>query len=234
MRFLQIVIIFTFIFITNIQASERIGIYIGTFDPPHSGHIKIVNIAIEEAQLDKVIVIPNFDAPHKPNATSVDLRFRMTQLTFRNLPNIDVVTPQLFSLLTELNNNGSTDDVYKYLVEQSLPDNLLFQISGSDIINRYKDRVSAIKINHPRLKLLLTNRPEEDPMDEEFVASYKHIIHLLRTPSSEVSSTYLRKQIASNQRLEHLTEFLHPEVLDFIIDNKLYLPKSECEKPLLE
>ena len=44
---------------------KRIGIYGGTFNPPHIGHILAAQQAIEKLQLDKLLLIPDRIAPHK-------------------------------------------------------------------------------------------------------------------------------------------------------------------------
>ena len=42
----------------------RIGIYGGTFDPPHNGHIAAAKAAMERLALDKLLLIPTFIPPH--------------------------------------------------------------------------------------------------------------------------------------------------------------------------
>ncbi len=79
-----------FIFSHSALSNEKIGILLGTFDPPHSGHLHIALVAMNEASLDKIIVIPNFDAPHKPNATDSSHRLLMTSLAFADHKNIIV------------------------------------------------------------------------------------------------------------------------------------------------
>ncbi len=47
------------------MAMERIGIYGGTFNPPHIGHIQAAKQAVKTLQLDKLLLIPDRVAPHK-------------------------------------------------------------------------------------------------------------------------------------------------------------------------
>ncbi len=44
---------------------ERIGVYGGTFNPPHIGHIQAAEQAIRELELDRLLLIPAGIAPHK-------------------------------------------------------------------------------------------------------------------------------------------------------------------------
>ncbi len=68
--------------------TERIGIFGGTFSPPHLGHRRALEAFIKQEQLDRVLVIPTGIPPHKipdGEATSQD-RFAMCQLAFGDLP----------------------------------------------------------------------------------------------------------------------------------------------------
>lgn len=44
---------------------ERIGIYGGTFNPPHLGHIQAAKFALDALKLDRLLIIPDRVAPHK-------------------------------------------------------------------------------------------------------------------------------------------------------------------------
>lgn len=55
----------------------RIGVYFGTFDPVHEGHIETALQAQKQFSLDEVVIIPNFTTPHKPNATPFSTRLDM-------------------------------------------------------------------------------------------------------------------------------------------------------------
>lgn len=63
---------------------QRIGIFGGTFNPPHIGHLNIANEFIREYSLSKVFIIPTYIPPHKesPNLASADARMEMCELTF--------------------------------------------------------------------------------------------------------------------------------------------------------
>jgi nicotinate-nucleotide adenylyltransferase len=71
---------------------KRIGIYGGSFSPPHNGHIEAVNSFQKAMMLDKVLVIPTYIAPHKQNAAtaSAEHRLAMTSLAFKDLDFVTV------------------------------------------------------------------------------------------------------------------------------------------------
>ena len=66
---------------------ERIGIYGGTFNPPHIGHMRAAAHAIETLKLDRMLLIPNSVAPHKivVNGASGEQRLEMLRLSARGM-----------------------------------------------------------------------------------------------------------------------------------------------------
>lgn len=72
---------------------ERIGIYGGTFNPPHLGHIGAAQCAAKALGLDKLLVIPDRIAPHKQlpvDSPAPEQRLEMLQLSLRNMPEMEV------------------------------------------------------------------------------------------------------------------------------------------------
>ena len=59
------------------MAKERIGIMGGTFDPIHQGHIRMAQCALESMPLDRVLMLPSGNPPHKPDVTPAEDRYRM-------------------------------------------------------------------------------------------------------------------------------------------------------------
>ncbi len=59
------------------MAKERIGIMGGTFDPIHQGHIRMAQCALEGMHLDRVLMLPSGNPPHKPGVTPAEHRYRM-------------------------------------------------------------------------------------------------------------------------------------------------------------
>ena len=69
-----------------IKLHRRIGLMGGSFDPPHLAHAALAQSAIEQLQLDRLIVLPTGDARHKSRTlTDGQHRLKMTQLAFAGL-----------------------------------------------------------------------------------------------------------------------------------------------------
>src|SRR5260370_29124570 len=102
----------------------RLGIFGGTFDPIHIGHIAAAGAAMESAHLDRLIFIPSAQPPHRAAATApAEDRFAMTNLAMQREPRFalsDVeVTPggksYTADTLTELARQPPSDDLFLIL-----------------------------------------------------------------------------------------------------------------------
>jgi nicotinate-nucleotide adenylyltransferase len=74
------------------MAKIRLGIYGGTFSPPHLGHVSAARSFVRGADLDKLIIMPDFTPPHKldfGNATAED-RLEMCRIAFADVPCTEV------------------------------------------------------------------------------------------------------------------------------------------------
>ena len=221
-----------FLFSLNIFASQKIGIMMGTFDPPHIGHLNIIETAIMDADLDKVIIIPNFNAAHKPNATDIEHRMAMTRIFFAGKNKLEVISQSEFQYLQTLKAIFGTNSTYEYFLENSTENQQYFQITGSDALLRYQYHTAALYINNDRLDLLVSQRPDEGEFTSTHVEGAKHKIQLLSNPSLKISSTELRKAISENaNNLSSIEENIGTEVLNYIKLTKLYM--SDCSQALM-
>ena len=72
---------------------ERIGIYGGTFNPPHIGHLQAVTQAARALDLTRVLLIPDRIAPHKtmpPNSATGEQRLQMLRIAAAGNPRLEV------------------------------------------------------------------------------------------------------------------------------------------------
>lgn len=72
--------------------SEILGIYGGTFSPPHLGHRKAAEVFLDAVKPDRLLIIPTFLPPHKTfsSADSPEHRFEMCRLCFGDLPQTEI------------------------------------------------------------------------------------------------------------------------------------------------
>jgi nicotinate-nucleotide adenylyltransferase len=67
-----------------------IGLFGGAFNPPHLGHLELARRAIDEFDLDKLIVLVSGDPGHKEVECPVDVRVDLAKRAFADLPNVEV------------------------------------------------------------------------------------------------------------------------------------------------
>ena len=109
----------------------NIGIYGGTFDPPHVGHVTAAKAAMEALHLDKLLLIPDRQPPHKALAADgagMQQRYDMTVLATAELGKRAEVSDM------ELRRTGAsyTADTLTTLREQ-YPEDTLYLLMGSDM-----------------------------------------------------------------------------------------------------
>ena len=110
------------------MAKERIGIMGGSFDPIHQGHIRMAQCALESLRLDKVLMLPSGNPPHKPDITPAEHRYRMVCAACAGLDGLEPCRE-------ELDRTGViyTVDTLSILHEK-YPKAELFYIIGADTL----------------------------------------------------------------------------------------------------
>ncbi len=66
------------------------GLFGGAFDPPHNGHVALARGAVEHFALERLVVIPTGVAPHKEVRTPGELRLRLAEAAFADVPGAEV------------------------------------------------------------------------------------------------------------------------------------------------
>ena len=114
----------------------RIGIYGGTFDPVHIGHISAALAAMEEMKLDRLLLIPAATPPHKQaGETGTGHRVAMLRLAVENLrrPDVEVSTVEI-----ERGGKSYTADTVQTVLAQ-YPGAELFLLMGTDMLQSLPD-----------------------------------------------------------------------------------------------
>jgi nicotinate-nucleotide adenylyltransferase len=189
----------------------RIGLYGGSFDPIHLGHLLVAQAAYEEAGLDRVIFIPAAQSPFKPGRKTSpnQVRAQMMRLALagRTYCELD---------LQEIERGGisyTIDTVRAY--HARFPEAELFYIIGMDHVPLLPKWRSGSELGQ-LLQFLVVPRPGEP------VAAYPAGFrgrHLRGFPI-ELSASQVRERVRGGQPVDLLVE---PAVADCIRYNGLYL-----------
>ena len=183
---------------------QKIGLFGGSFDPIHLGHVEIAQMAIKEIPLDILIVMPAGKAPHKNGAFfSDELRLKMTQAAMAELNDDRIVVSDWEVNQAQVNGKTSfTVDTMRYL-KKKYPGSELYLILGTDmfkIVSTWKDP----EIIAANMKLVLVNRRGEKrykpiiKKDSVYTNIYSPDVVISAEPL-EVSSTEIRRRLASGE-----------------------------------
>ncbi|HEV8581331.1 MAG TPA: nicotinate-nucleotide adenylyltransferase [Thermoanaerobaculia bacterium] len=175
----------------------RIGLFGGSFDPIHRGHIEPVRAARRSLSLDRVIYLPTARPPHKPGRTLAPAHARYTMVELALL-----AEEGLYASPHEL-----TPDRPAFTIETlehfrgEMPEAELFLLVGSDSLADLHHWVRWREIPQAARLVVLTRPgwdPETVPLDPEVaeLARTDRVL-LLRQPPVDVSSTRLRELLAA-------------------------------------
>lgn len=177
----------------------KLGVYIGSFNPPHIGHIDIVNYLLN-GFVDKVLIVPTNGYWNKQDL--VDIKHRIAMLKF--FESTDVI-------IDSVNNNY----VYTYELMRALSIQYsydLYLIIGADnIINFDKWKNYRELLGY---KIIVMNRDNIDIFKYILKYDLGNFIIVNDYPFIDVSSTYIRNNLDSL--------LIDKRVLKYIKDNNLY------------
>jgi len=200
--------------------AQSIGLFGGTFNPIHNGHLILAEEARIQHRLDLVLFIPNFIPPHRTHPaleTSAELRYMMTVFA--------TVSNPFFSVSDiEIKRQGLSYTVDTVLeLKRQNPENRYSLITGADALtlhrwHRFKELLEAVE------SLLVADRSTEgrDAVAEKLKQENPGLVEKLKavtmTPVA-VSSTEIRERIKNGSGIRYLV----PESVEqFIERNLLY------------
>lgn len=210
---------------------SRIGVFGGTFNPPHKAHLRLAQKAIEDAELDRVIVIPAYTPPHKsaPQLLSAQDRLELCRLTFRG---------EKFEISDiEIKRKGKSYTIETLEALKAVyPQDELVLIIGSDMLlsfekwYRFEDILSIASL------CVMTR---EHAVTQEELRSYcKNTLSLsenrfviLDCEALELSSTDIRNEIEGG---ENFKARVTKEAADYIEEKGLFSPFYIKLKALLK
>ena len=199
--------------------AKRLGMFGGSFDPPHIAHVALAQHAIEQFQLDELRIIPTGDAWHKSrNLTPSPHRLAMTRLAFADLQQA-VVDPR------EIDRTGATytiDTLQELHAE--VPGAHLFLFIGADQAQAFKTwhrwqdivGISKVVVAHRRLD-------EQSGTPSQWHNAVSPDVQRLDMPSLNVSATEIRAHFAqSSHPIASKSAWLPAAVQDYIEQHSLY------------
>lgn len=198
---------------------KRIGIYSGTFDPVHNGHIEFVRTAIERCGLDKVFFLVEPRPRRKHGVKALEHRIRMVQLAIKDDPRLSTIVLEQarFSVnhtLPILQSRFSGQQIYFLMGED-----FFSHLSHWPHIDQLLQSVSfiiGVRSDKPndelRAHIAQVEKSRGQQMKYEFI----------KTKQSSVSSNAIRNKIKKGEPAPDL----HPAVADYIAEQNLYASET--------
>ncbi len=179
---------------------RRIGVFGGTFDPPHLGHLEIAREAYEKASLDGVLFIPTGTPKYKLDMHDVSDkadRLQMLELLLIGEPWASVSTIEM-----DREGNSYTSDTLREL-NKAFPGDELFLIVGSDSLKCMKDwHEPAVVFAYAKVIVILRDSDTWESLQgliRDYKINYKADISVIYGRKYNISSTDLRERIAQGE-----------------------------------
>ena len=198
------------------SVGQYIGIFGGSFDPVHTGHLLVAQAAIEELQLSRLFLIPAACSPFKLDQQPTPAAHRLAMLRLAFAGRTDCEVDDL-----EIQRGGTsfTIDTVRHFA-QKYPGSKLFYLIGADNVpklNQWRDANELAKL----AEFIVIPRPGDAPalLPSPFQGSY-----LVDHPFG-VSASQIRARAKANLPLEPLVP---AAVSQFIRNNRLYQTESKA------
>jgi nicotinate-nucleotide adenylyltransferase len=188
----------------------KVGIFGGTFDPIHYGHL-ITAVAVKEIRnLDKIIFIPSFIAPHKTDRISSppEHRIEMLKIAIKGIPYFDYSDYEI-----KKEGVSFTIDTLKFLKNKYDDIELIIGYDNLLDFRNWKDPDEILKL----IKLVVLKRKvQNEPIEKD---KFYYASEIIETPTIEISATTIRERVKNNQPVN----FLVPDaVMEYIKHFNLY------------
>lgn len=191
----------------------RTGVFGGTFDPPHLGHLIVAQDVVERLALNRMLMVPAAVPPHKPDAASTpaEARARMLEAAVGDHPRLEVSRIEL-----ERGGVSYTVDTLETLKERR-PDDELFLLIGVDQLRsfatwRAPERVARLA------RLVVMAREGLEPGPTESLAGL--VYETVPVTRVDVSSSQVRRRVRDGRSIRY---WVNEPVRRIIEDEKLYL-----------
>lgn len=184
----------------------KIAVYVGSFNPVHKGHIKVVKKILKE-YVDKVIIVPTMSYWNKNNLISISDRINMLKLYETK----DIVIDK---------KNNNYEFTYQVLrnIQKEYKNDKIYLVIGDDLLrdfDKWKNISEILKYN-----IIVIKR---NNIDESIYKKYEkyNFIVTNKISSKEISSTIVRNMIVNGNK--DVLKYIDLKVYDYIKRNNLYV-----------
>ena len=188
----------------------KVGLYFGSFNPVHVGHMIIANYMVEHSDLDQVWMVVS---PHNPLKKKDSLANDYDRLHLVNLAIGENDRIKSSNIEFSLPKPSYTIDTLTYLKEK-YPNNEFALIMGGDNLKtlpKWKNYLMILK----HYSIYVYKRPKYELGE---LQTHENV-HIMDAPLLEISSSYIRKSINEGRSVQYL---LTKDVYEYILDSSMY------------
>ena len=217
----------------------RVGLLGGSFDPPHKGHLSLAEAALASGQVDRILFMPAAVPPHKQgNSASPEYRLAMTSLLIQGKEETMAVSSEELEMPTP----NWTVRTVRMLIKKH-PTWKWRLVMGSDMaldFGRWREARALLNLAMPlwaerpgalwpQNEATLGELPGLRPLSPE--ERKRLILGRMGMVPESVSSGQIRRSLAKSfaegkDIPQDVKEWLTPEVIDYIVEHKLYRSPS--------
>ncbi len=177
---------------------KKIGLYFGTFNPPHIGHLVIANHMVEFSDLDGVWFVITPQSPFKVKNSLLDdhHRYQMVFEAIQEYPKL-----RASKIEFDLSQPNYTIDTLAHLIDKYESGYIFCLLMGEDNLkNFHKWKNYEVILEHH--EIYVYPRISEGEAEHQFNDHPK--IHRVKAPIMEISSTFIRKQHKAGKNVRPL------------------------------
>lgn len=189
---------------------RSIGIFGGTFDPVHNGHVMVARAALEELELDRLLIVPAAQSPFKssPTLASAEARLTLLHAAFEDLAGCEVDG-------LELDRQGVSYTIETVrTVAKRYPDATLYCLIGADHVATLKEWREAEALAEA-VTFVVVPRPGESAV--QFPKPFRG--KRLQGEPMAVSASEIRERLRSGKAV---TEFVPSKVARLLNSMQIY------------
>ncbi len=178
---------------------EKIGLYGGTFAPPHLGHVHAARAFLRAIPVDRLLVMPTFQPPHKAKASgdTPEVRLEMCRAAFAGIPGVEVSDYEITKA-----DVSYTVQTLRHLTAENRE---IYMLCGTDMFLTLEKWYQAEEIFRLAKIVCMSRTTEKEQEIAETHARYLRKFGqdciLLKEDPLEVSSTRIREAIRKGQSL---------------------------------
>jgi nicotinate-nucleotide adenylyltransferase len=197
----------------------RLGIFGGTFDPPHSGHLILADEAHSQLELDRIHWVLTPFPPHKQDIhiTPLEDRLTMLQSVIRDEPTYEISW-------VEIERDGPHYAVDTMNILRDIyPKAELIYLMGGDSLDDLPTWHRPVAFVTACDELGVMGRPGSEPdlrTLEQKIPGVREKFRLVESPVIDISSSDIRTRVATGRPFRH---YLPLEVYQIILERGLYL-----------